>query len=277
MSSNSYENNGGRKNGVRSDRKKDVPPSQQKMALKDWLGATFIIALSWQLIVWVTAIPTFILPGPWQVMEALFYHAELIASHAWITALEVIVGLVLGAGFGVLSALYLTISARARQYAMPVLVMSQTVPVFALAPILTLWFGYGLGSKIAMTILIIYFPVTSTFLDGLRATPKGFLDLGQSMRATRWRSLFLIRVPAALPSLSSGIRLASVYAPIGAIIGEWVGASKGLGYLMLLANGRVKTDLMFATLIALCIFTLLLRAVTNVLCSKLDDWAGQSN
>jgi putative hydroxymethylpyrimidine transport system permease protein len=168
-------------------------------------------------------------------------------------------------------------SATATRYMMPILVISQTVPVFALAPILTLWFGYGIGSKIAMTILIIYFPVASSFLDGLRATPKGFLDLAQSMRATKFNTLIQVRLPAALPSLSSGIRLATVYAPIGAIIGEWVGASQGLGYLMLLANGRVKIDLMFAALVTLCIFTLLLRAVSNALCSKLDNWAGQSH
>jgi putative hydroxymethylpyrimidine transport system permease protein len=159
---------------------------------------------------------------------------------------------------------------------MPILVLSQTVLVFALAPILILWIGYGLGSKIAMTILIIYFPVTSTFFDGLRATPAGFLDLAQSMQATSLRTLFHVRVPAALPALSSGLRLAAVYAPIGAIIGEWVGASQGLGYLMLLANGRVKIDLMFAALITLCLFTILLRIVVGLICLRLERWSGHS-
>jgi putative hydroxymethylpyrimidine transport system permease protein len=201
-------------------------------------------------------------------------YAGLIFEHSLVTAAEVLVGLVLGTLLGAATALYLMVSNSARRFVMPILVLSQTVPVFALAPILTLWMGYGLASKITMTILIIYFPVTSTFFDGLRGTPAGYLDLAHSMRATRMRSLFQVRVPAALPSLASGIRLAAVYAPIGAVIGEWVGASQGLGYLMLLASGRVKIDLMFAALIALCGFTILLRAVIGVLCNKINHWAG---
>ena len=131
------------------------------------------------------------------------------------------------------------------------LVFSQAIPVFALAPVLTLWLGYGMVSKVTMAVLIIYFPVTSALHDGLSRTPSGLLDLAHVMNAKALRLLFLIKLPAAMPNLLSGIRLAAVYAPIGAVIGEWVGSSQGLGYLMLLANGRVKTDLMFAALFTL--------------------------
>jgi len=124
-----------------------------------------------------------------------------------------------------------------------------------------------------MTLLIIYFPVTSSFYDGLKSTPPGYLDLAKTMSAGRFRTLFQIQMPAALPSLASGLRLAAVYAPIGAVIGEWVGASNGLGYLMLLANGRVKIDLMFAALIALCVFTILLRTLIGYLSDRADSWA----
>jgi len=215
------------------------------------------------------------LPGPLSVAEAIIEHAGLIARHSWITAVEVFIGLLIGTLLGVVTALYLMISDTARRFMMPILVLSQTLPVFALAPLLTLWFGYGLFSKIVMTLLIIYFPVASTFFDGLCGTPGGYLQLAQSMRATPASTLMRVRVPAALPALASGIRLASVYAPIGAIIGEWVGASQGLGYLMLLANGRVKIDLMFAALVALCCFTMLLRWATGIPCDKLNDWAGE--
>lgn len=244
--------------------------------LRDFAASTLVIVILWQVIVWVTEVPHYILPGPVAVVVSLTDNLLLIAGHAWITAVEVILGLIFGVMLGAASALYLMISPFARRFFMPVLVLSQTVPVFALAPILILWIGYGLGSKIAMTILIIYFPVTSTFFDGLRATPTGYLDLAQSMQATSLRILFYVRVPAALPALSSGLRLAAVYAPIGAIIGEWVGASQGLGYLMLLANGRVKIDLMFAALITLCLFTILLRMVVGLICARLERWSGQS-
>jgi len=149
----------------------------------------------------------------------------------------------------------------------PILVFTQAIPVFALAPILTLWFGYGMGSKVAMALLIIYFPVTSSFYDALMRTPPGWVAQAQVMGASPLRTLWLIRIPAALPGYLSGLRLAAVYAPIGAVIGEWVGASKGLGYLMLLANGRAKVDLMFASLIVLAVFTVVLHLSVD----KLSD------
>jgi putative hydroxymethylpyrimidine transport system permease protein len=193
------------------------------------------------------------------VAEALWANRALIGEHALVTGAEVLIGLVLGAALGAGTAIWLAASEPARALLRPMLVFSQAIPVFALAPVLTLWFGYGLWSKIAMALLIIYFPVTSSFFDGLTRTPQGWLDLARVMGASEGRILWRIRVPAALPSLASGLRLAAVYAPIGAIIGEWVGASRGLGYLMLLANGRAKIDLMFAALIVLAVFTVALH------------------
>ena len=119
-----------------------------------------------------------------------------------------------------------------------------------------------------MALIIIYFPVTSSFFDALMRTNPEWLGLARVMGATPARVMWHIRIPAALPGLGSGLRLASVYAPIGAVIGEWVGASKGLGYLMLLANGRAKTDLMFAALIVLAVFTILLHAGVHRLCQR---------
>jgi putative hydroxymethylpyrimidine transport system permease protein len=156
---------------------------------------------------------------------------------------------------------------------LPILVFTQAVPVFALAPLLTLWFGYGMGSKIVMTVLIIYFPVTSAFHDGLTRIDSGYRDLSISMGADKWKFMQHIQIPQALPSLGTGLRLAAVYAPIGAVIGEWVGASKGLGYLMLLANGRAKIDLMFASLIVLACLTVILHIAVGMLANKLTRYA----
>jgi putative hydroxymethylpyrimidine transport system permease protein len=124
----------------------------------------------------------------------------------------------------------------------PSLMSGQAVPVFALAPILTLWFGYGIASKVVMAVLIIYFLVTSAFYDGLTRVPADILDMTKTMGGTKPQIMRRIKIPHALLSLGTGLKLAAVYAPIGVVIGEWVGASKGLGYLMLLANGRGKTD-----------------------------------
>ena len=224
----------------------------------------------------MTDVPAFILPSPQKVLTALVDNRILILEHTLVTATEVIIGLLLGVLLGAATALFLMVSKSAHRFLMPLLVLSQAIPVFALAPLLTLWFGYGLLSKILMTLLIIYFPVTSTFYDGLRNTPQGYLNLAHTMRASSLSVLMKVRVPAALPSLISGLRLAAVYAPIGAVIGEWVGSSQGLGYLMLLANGRVKTDLMFAALIVLCLFTLLLRVLINTSCERANRWSGSA-
>ncbi len=221
-------------------------------------AAVFAVAI-WQLIVSLTDLPKFILPGPLLVAETWWKSRALIAEHTLITGIEVLIGLAVGAALGIVTAIQLATSRVARVLVQPMLVFTQALPVFALAPILTLWLGYGLWSKVAMAVLIIYFPVTSSFFDGLMRTPPGYLDLARTMQASPRAVLWHIRIPAALPNLASGLRLAAVYAPIGAVIGEWVGASKGLGYLMLLANGRAKTDLMFAAMLTLGVFSVLLH------------------
>ena len=225
-------------------------------------AACFALVL-WQAVVSLTGVPRFILPSPMAVAETWWTSRALIAEHTLVTGLEIVLGLLVGAVLGMATALSLAASNLARVMVRPILVFTQALPVFALAPILTLWLGFGLGSKIAMAVLIIYFPITSAFFDGLMRTPPGYLDLARTMHASPRAMLWHIRVPAALPSLASGLKLAAVYAPIGAVIGEWVGASRGLGYLMLLANGRAKTDLMFAALFTLGILSILLYVTVN--------------
>ena len=228
------------------------------------LGACTFAFLLWQGIVWLTGVPSFILPSPLRVAQAALDNRVLIAENTLVTATEVILGLITGTVLGAFTAVQFATSDRLQRLVMPLLIFTQAVPVFALAPILTLWFGYGIGSKVVMAVLIIYFPVTSAFYDGLTRVPADILDMAKAMGGTKRQIMRRIKIPHALPSLGTGLKLAAVYAPIGAVIGEWVGASKGLGYLMLLANGRAKTDLMFASLFTLVVMTLLLSlAVTK--------------
>jgi putative hydroxymethylpyrimidine transport system permease protein len=152
------------------------------------------------------------------------------------------------------------------------LVISQAVPFFALAPLLVLWFGFGMASKVVMTILVIFFPVTAGLADGLRQTEPGWLDLAATMNARPARVLLQLRLPAALPAFASGLRVATALAPIGAIIGEWVGASSGLGYVMINANARIETDVMFAALFLLCAVAVLLFMAVDRSLRKLLYW-----
>ncbi len=202
----------------------------------------------WHLVVAATGVPSYILPGPGAVARAWAAHWGTITTHAAYTLAEILLGLGIGAAGGAATALGMASSRALRRWVLPALVVSQAVPVFALAPLLVLWFGYGMASKVLMATLIIYFPVTASFLDGLRRTNPGWIDLARTMDASSRAILWHVRVPAALPSLASGLRVAAAVAPIGAVIGEWVGSSTGLGYLMLRANGRMQIDLMFAAL-----------------------------
>ena len=242
------------------------------MPARHLFGALAVLIAVWQAVVWAFDPPHFILPGPVRVAEAFWKSRALIGEHALTTLTEVMIGLAIGALLGAATAVQLAGSVRAQAILRPILVFSQAIPVFALAPLLTLWFGYGLWSKVVMAVLIIYFPVTSTFFDGLMRTPAAYLDMARVMGATERAIMWRIRVPNALPALASGLRLGAVYAPIGAVIGEWVGSSNGLGYLMLLANGRAKIDLMFAAVIALGVISVTLYWLVD---SVLAKWLGK--
>lgn len=252
------------------------------------VGAPLLVAASllafWQALVWVTGVPRYLLPGPGAVVSTLVNQAGLITSNLAVTAAEIAIGLAIGTLLGVVAALVVDHQRGARRWLLPMLVASQAVPVFAIAPLLVLWLGYGMVSKIAMATLIIFFPVTAAFLDGLRRTEPGWLDLASTMTAgagdasgqLRLRILLLVRVPAALPALASGLRVAAAVAPIGAVVGEWVGASAGLGYLMLHANARVQTDLMFAALFALGVTSVALWFAIDRLLRWLIPWQPES-
>lgn len=232
-----------------------------------------LIGLLWQAGVVVLDVPAFMLPSPADVARAFVAYGGRLAAETGVTMAETVLGLVAGVAFGMLTGFSVSVSPLAARLVGPLLVASQALPVFALAPLLVLWFGFGLASKVVMTTLVIYFPVASSFADGLARTDPGLLDLARLAGASRFKTLRLIRVPAALPALMSGIRVAAVYAPIGAVIGEWVGASHGLGLLMVQANARMQSALLFAALAVLAVATLALKIVVDRLTARLIPWA----
>ena len=192
--------------------------------------------------------------------------------HALITAAEISAGLALGGIFGLAVACLIADSPRLQRLTMPALVISQALPVFALAPILMLWLGYGFASKLAMTTLIVFFPVTAATLSGFRALPSSWSDTITALRGQRLSIFWQVRFPLALPFAGSGLRIAASVAPIGAVVGEWMGSAGGLGYLMLHANGRGQTDVLFAALVVLCGLALLIWGITNHLTRSLNRY-----
>jgi putative hydroxymethylpyrimidine transport system permease protein len=235
------------------------------------------LVAAWQVLVVVTGAPPYILPGPGKVAAAWAEHWLLILDNAALTLAEIVLGLLLGTALGCLSAMTMAYFRPARRWLLPILVISQAVPVFALAPLLVLWLGYGMASKVAMATLIIFFPVTTAFQDGLRRTDPGWLDLATTMNAGRWAVLRHVRIPAALPALASGLRVAVAVAPIGAIVGEWVGSSAGLGYLMLHANARMQVDVMFAALATLAFMAVALYFSVDELLRRALPWQPETS
>jgi putative hydroxymethylpyrimidine transport system permease protein len=228
--------------------------------------------LLWQLLVTLTGAPPYILPGPLPVGHALIDKFPLLLSHLGTTLAEILLGLALGTILGTSAALAMILSPLLKRWMLPVLVVSQAIPVFALAPILVLWLGYGMASKVGMAVLIIFFPVASSFYSGMQRTEPDLLELARIMGAGPLAVLRTIIIPSALPAFASGLRVATAVAPIGAVVGEWVGSSAGLGFYMLHANARMQIDVMFAALTVLAVTSLTLYFLVDRLLVRLIYW-----
>lgn len=227
----------------------------------------------WQAIIWLFAPPRYILPSPQAVLEAFVARPDFLAWNALITLGEMLAGFVVGTALGIATALAVAAIPRLERFVWPVVVVLQSFPVFVIAPLLVLWFGFGMASKVVMTTIIIFFPVASSFADGLRRTPRDIIDAARLTTDRRWPILRYIRIPLALPALFSGLRVAAPLAPLGAVVGEWVGASAGLGYVMIEANARMQTGTVFAAMAILAVEAVALRGLVNRLSSRCLHWA----
>ncbi|MBB6510105.1 putative hydroxymethylpyrimidine transport system permease protein [Rhizobium soli] len=236
----------------------------------------FLLLVSWQLAVQVFSPPRYLLPSPLAVVQALVGQSGFLAHHTLVTLSEILAGLIAGSIFGAAVAFLVVAFPRAGRLAWPIILILQTFPVFVLAPILVLWLGFGMASKVMMTTLVIFFPVASAFADGLRRTEPAILEAAALTRATPWQILVRLRTPLALPALVSGLRVAVPLAPLGAVIGEWVGASAGLGFVMVQANARMQTDTVFAAMTILALTSVALRLGFDRLVKGRPHWATET-
>ena len=234
------------------------------------LSLSFLSA--WEVLCRLLKIPAFLLPSPLRIASALAGNVPLLLRHGIVTLEEIVLG-VAGAVFAAIP-LALAMFARPslERGLTPFLVSSQAVPVFALAPILVFWLGYGMTGKILVAGLVIFFPITVALLDGLKSCDPDLEDLFLLMEASFTARLRLLYFPQALPWFFSGLRVGVTVSTIGAVIGEWVGAQKGLGYLMLQANARLRTDLVFACVALLSVIGLSLWFGLGWLEKKLLPW-----
>jgi len=238
-------------------------------------GLVVAVALWWGLGL-ALSLPAYVLPTPAAVAAAFIDDGPMLLRNAGITALEIVLGLATGLLAGIATALAVAATPTLRRIVLPVVVVTQTLPVFAIAPILVVWLGYGITSKIVMAALIIYFPVATAYAEAMTRVPRELIDLARLSGASRWQILWLMRAPGGLPGLVAGVKVAASVAPIGAVVGEWVGASAGLGYVMLHANARLQTDTLFAALILLAVLALVLRALVDRIVDTLVPWQSAS-
>jgi NitT/TauT family transport system permease protein len=224
--------------------------------------------LLWTVVVAVSGFPPFILPPPWQVAErwAMALAAGTIQPHLWTTLSEVALGFAVGAGSALVAGYALARSALVERLLSPYLVALQATPILALAPLIALWFGPGLLGKVIICALIVFFPVAIATMVGIRSVDARLLELGRSLRATRRQVLLTLEVPAALPSILGGMRVGVTLAVVGAIVGEWAGAERGLGVLVNLARGSLfDIPLMFATLLTIALVGIALYVVVVII------------
>jgi NitT/TauT family transport system permease protein len=224
-------------------------------------AAALIFVLVWQLIVAVGDYPPYILPGPMRVAESFVsgWTGGIIASHFWTTLTEVLLGLLAGAAAGIITGILLARSRLAARVLSPYIVAAQATPILALAPLIALWFGTGLSSRVLICGLICYFPITVGTMVGIRSVDPRLIELGHSFRASRRQRLTRIEVPSALPQIMGSLRIGVTLAVVGAIVAEWAGGDSGLGVLINLARGSMfDIPLMFATLLTIALLGIVL-------------------
>jgi putative hydroxymethylpyrimidine transport system permease protein len=234
------------------------------------------LLILWQVLVKVSSIPVYMLPAPLAIFNNLIANASLITTHALITVGETLLGLIIAVFLGVSSALILDHFERLQHFLKPILLTLQATPPFVLMPILLLWFGFGLLPKLIVICLSCYFPITVCLLDGLKRSPLPWMDMATIMQANSKTRLWFVRFPAALPALISGIRLAAIHAPLTVLAADWIGASSGLGYLIMLSHGRLQVDLMFACIFCIILMVFALNKAVYRLEKKLIFWPSVS-
>lgn len=247
------------------------PPSAARRA-RNWLaeqalvGVIVVVVLgAWEVGVSGFRVPSFILPPPSQIIQHLVSARALLLEHTWVTVTEVVIGFLLSVAVGVPLAIGIVYSRIFAKVAYTFIVPLQTVPKVALAPLIVLWFGYGLLPKVLVACLISFFPIVIASVVGFRAIEQEMLYLARSLNASEWQVFLKFRLPRALPNLFGGFKVGIGQAVIGAVVGEFIAAERGLGYLQIVSSSRLETSLLFGSVAVISLVGLLLFSLLAVL------------
>ena len=249
--------------------------------IKRWgLPALLLVVLigAWQVaantgaIAGALHIESFLVPSPFEIAEALWQNRSLLAENAWVTLKEVLLGFGCALLAGLAFAVALHLSETMRRAFYPLVVASQTIPIIVIAPILVVWFGYGIGPKLAIVALICFFPITVNTLDGLRSVDPDATKMMRTLDASRRQTFLRVEAPTALPYAFSGAKIAVAVAVIGAVFGEWAGSDSGLGHLMLQDNAQLETARLFAAVAVLSAMAIALFGFLALAERRLVTW-----
>jgi NitT/TauT family transport system permease protein len=251
-----------------------VQPTIGKILIKRLIPVAGVIAflLVWEVAVWVTHVPAYLLPPPSQILTTFVQEMPKLLHHGWITVYEMLLGYILAVAVAVPLAVAITSYRRFDAFITPTLLFFQVVPKIAIAPLFLVWFGVGTLPKVLVAFLISFFPIVLDMAIGLRSVTSEMVDLAQSMGASPMQIFTQFRLPTSLPYLFSGLKVAATLAVAGAVVGEFVGADKGLGYLLLVTNSNMQTALMFATIVALTIIGLVFFYLIEMLETLTIPW-----
>lgn len=254
----------------------DTPERQSAAAaflkrLTPVAGILVFLAI-WQIGVVVYQVPAYLLPPPTMIAQTFVDEFPRLLRHGWITTYEMLGGYALAVAVALPLAIAITSSKRFDEFVMPTMLFFQVVPKVAIAPLFLVWFGVGTTPKVLVAFLISFFPIVIDAAVGLRSMSPEMNDLARSMGASRMQVFAQFRLPTSLPYLFSGLKVAATLAIAGAVVGEFVGADKGLGYLLLTTNSNMETSLMFATIVALTIIGLAFFYLVEFVESLLIPW-----
>ena len=229
----------------------DSPARTLDRAVRQWLPSLLIVVgilVAWEAYVRVFDVQTWLLPAPSEIGAALYSDAGLLWRHTRTTLSEIVVGFALALASGVLLATAIGLSRTLERAIYPFVIASQTIPIIVIAPMLLIWVGYGLAPKVIVVALISFFPIAVNMVDGLKSVDRDMVNLMRTLGAHRLQIFLKVQVPTSLPYLFSGMRVAIAVSVIGAVIGEWVGSSEGLGYLMIRSKSQFLTERVFAAI-----------------------------
>ncbi len=228
------------------------------------VAVALLVLLFWEGCVHLFQIPLYLLPAPSNIIHALIENHDVLYSHAIVTLIEAVAGLVIALILAILTAILMDLSKTFRNSIYPHLVVTQTVPVMVLAPLFSIWLGFGIAPKIMIVIFMCYFPITVSFADGLSQVSQKQINLLKSFQASTLQIYTMVKIPSAMISLFSGFKVAATYCIGGAIVGEWISSSAGLGYYMLRVKNGYMLDKVFATVIVVIVLSLLMNACVDI-------------